>query len=86
MQCIIHALLKRHEEAMVSGQQAVAVDPQSAYAHFALGFAYFQKGKSGYRDSRDQFNQALALGGTEIDGEIKSSIQQRLLVIARAIK
>lgn len=86
LQSIINSLLKKREEAIANGLQAVAVDPQSAYAHFALGFAYFQKGKSGYRNSRDEYNRALSLGGAELDEAAKNSIQQQLAIIGRAIK
>lgn len=58
-----YAGLKKFEEAIANGQQAIALDPQSAYAHYALGFAYFQKGKSAYRNAREEFNRALSLGG-----------------------
>lgn len=81
-----YALLNRHEESAASGLQAITVDPQSAFAHFALGFAYFQKGKSAYRNARDEFNRALALEGAELDEQVRGSIQQRLAVIKKSIK
>jgi PEGA domain-containing protein len=83
---IAFALLKRHEESTASGFQAIAVEPQSAFAHYALGFAYFQKGKSSYRNARDEFNRALALDNVELEDQTKASIQQLLAVIKKAIK
>jgi tetratricopeptide (TPR) repeat protein len=86
LQCISYASLKRDEEAIAIGLQAVAVGPQNALAHFALGFAYFEKGKSGYRGSLDELNRSLALGGPELSDGIRSSIQQLLLTIKKTIK
>lgn len=83
---LAYALLNRHEQSAASGLQAITVDPQSAFAHFALGVAYFQKGKSAYRSARDEFNRALALDGVELDDQVRASIQQRLAVIKKAIK
>ena len=83
---IAFALLKRHEESAASGLQAIAVEPQSAFAHYALGFAYFQKGKSSYRNARDEFNRALALDNVELEDQVKGSIQQLLAIIKKAIK
>jgi len=83
---IAYAMLNRHEESAQSGLQATTLDPQSAFAHFALGVAYFQKGKSAYRPARDEFNRALAVGGTELDEATRNSIQTRLAVIKKSIK
>lgn len=66
--------------------KAVAVDPQNALVHYALGFACLGKGKSGYRNSLTQLNQALALGGLELSGVIKSSIEPLLAKIKKTIK
>jgi tetratricopeptide (TPR) repeat protein len=86
LRAISYAILKSYEEAAASGLQAIALDPKSAYAHFALGFAYFQKGKSAYRKSREEFNRALALDGVELDDVTKRSIQEWLAQIKKAIK
>jgi tetratricopeptide (TPR) repeat protein len=86
LRCISYAVLNRHEESAASGLQAATLDPQSAYAHFALGFAYFQRGKSGYRGARDEFSRALILDGPELDEGTKNSIQQKLAIIKKAIK
>lgn len=83
---IAFAILKRHEESTASGLQGIAVEPQSAFAHYALGFAYFQKGKSTYRNARDEFNRALALDNVELEDSVRASIQQSLAVIKKAIK
>jgi hypothetical protein len=86
LRAIAYGVLNRREEAVASGLQAVALDRRSAYAHFALGFAYFQKGKPGYRNARDEYREALSLGGTELDDATKDAIQQKLAIIARVIK
>ena len=86
LRAIAYAYLKKPEESTASGLQAVTLDPKSAYAHFALGYAYFQKGKSGYRSARDEFNQALSLDGVELAEGTKNSIQQWLAIIQRSIK
>lgn len=86
LQCISYTSLKRHEEAIASGSQAVAVDPQNAFAHFALGSAYFEKGKSGYRNALIEFNQANALGGSDLNESTKNAIQLRLTRIKKTIK
>jgi TPR repeat/PEGA domain len=86
LRSIAFGAIKRYEEAVASGLQAVTLDPQSAYAHFALGFAYFQKGKSSYRHAINEYNQALLLGGAELDDATKAVIQQKLAIIRRVIK
>jgi hypothetical protein len=86
LRAVSYGVLNRHEEAVAGGLQAVAVEPQSAYAHFALGFAYFQKGKSGYRNALGEFNRALSLGGDELDENTRAAIQQKLATIRRTIK
>lgn len=86
MRAIAYGVLNRHEEAVASGLQAVALDRRSAYTHFALGFAYFQKGKPGYRNARDEYREALSLGATELDAATKEAIKQKLAIIARVIK
>jgi tetratricopeptide (TPR) repeat protein len=86
MQALSYALMKKPSEAIASGLQAVAVDPQNALAHFALGSAYFEKGKSEYRSALSELNRAVALGGAELDDGIKNAIQQRLIKIKKSIK
>lgn len=86
LKSLIYGQLKKEEESLATGLQAVAVDPQNAYAHFALGSAYFEKGKSGYRNALAEFNRAIALGGNELDGVPRSSIQLRLTRIKQTLK
>jgi tetratricopeptide (TPR) repeat protein len=87
LRAIAYAYMKNYPESTASGLQAITIDPTSAYAHFALGFAYFQKGgKAAYRSARDEFERALALDGVELDQGTKSSIQERLAIIQRKIK
>ncbi|HEY9404752.1 MAG TPA: PEGA domain-containing protein [Pyrinomonadaceae bacterium] len=83
---ISYSVLNRHEEGVAGGLQAVAIEPKSAYAHFALGFAYFQKGKSGYRNALGEFDRALLLGGDELNEATRADIQQKLAVIRRTVK
>jgi hypothetical protein len=86
LKSITYSLLKNDENSIAAGLQAVAVDPQNAYAHYALGYAYFEKGKSGYRNSLTEFNQAIALGGTDLDEAMKSTLQLRLTRIKQTLK
>lgn len=87
LRCIAYAVIRKHVEAAASGLQAITIDPKSAYAHFALGFAYFQKGgKAAYRNAKDEFERALSLDGVELDQGTKGSIQERLAIIHRSIK
>jgi len=86
LQSLSYTSIKRQEEALASGLQGVAVAPQNALAHFALGSAYFEKGKSGYRSSLDELNRALALDGSELSDGNKRSIQQLLIKIKKTIK
>lgn len=87
LRAIAYAYMKNYTEAAASGLQAITIDPKSAYAHFALGFAYFQKGgKTAYRSAKDEFERALALDGAELDQGTKNSIQERLAIIHRSIK
>jgi tetratricopeptide (TPR) repeat protein len=87
LRAIAYAYMKNYPESTASGLQAITIDPKSAFAHFALGFAYFQKGgKAGYRSAKDEFGRALSLGGSELDPATKTSIQQRLTIIAKSIK
>jgi tetratricopeptide (TPR) repeat protein len=87
LRAIAYAYMKNYTESAASGLQAITIDPKSAYAHFALGFAYFQKGgKTAYRSAKDEFERALALDGTELDQGAKNSIQERLAIIHRSIK
>lgn len=86
LRSIAYGFIKRYEEAVASGLQAVTLDPQSAFARFALGFAYFQKGKSSYRNALNEYSQALSLGSTELDDATRADIQQKLAVIRRVVK
>lgn len=86
LKSIIYSQLKKGEDSIAVALQAVAVDPGSAYAHYALGYAYFEKGKSGYRNSLNEFNQVIALGGTDLDEAMKSAMQLRLTRIRQTLK
>jgi hypothetical protein len=83
---LVLANLKLYDQAIASGLQATTLDPQSAHAHFALGSAYFFKGKSGYRNARDELTRALAVGGRELDAQLILVAQQQLAQISRSIK
>jgi hypothetical protein len=87
LRAIAYAYMKNYPAAAASGLQATTVDPKSAYAHFALGFAYFQKGgKTAYRSAKDEFERALSLDGDELNQVTKNSIQEHLTRIHRSIK
>jgi Flp pilus assembly protein TadD len=85
MRCISYAVLNMHQEAIANGQQAVAMRPQNSYAHFALGFAYYQKGKTEYRNSMNEFDRALSLKEDEIDEVTKNNIQQKLAQMRKSL-
>lgn len=86
LRSVVYLSTKKYEEAITNGQQAIALDPKNAYAHYALGSALFEKGKSGYRNALKELELALALGTTELDEATKGSIQQRLTRIRRSLK
>ena len=86
LKSVIFSQLKKYDDAIAVAMQAVAVDPKSAYAHYALGYAYFEKGKSGYRNSLNAFNQAIALGGADFNQAMKSAIQLRVTRINQTLK
>jgi hypothetical protein len=86
LKSIIYSQLKKDEDSIATALQAVAVDPQNASAHFALGYAYFEKGKSQYRGALTEFNKAIALGGTELNEGMKNAIQLRIIRIKKTLK
>jgi tetratricopeptide (TPR) repeat protein len=87
LRAIVYANMKNYPESTASGLQAIALAPNSAYAHFALGVAHFQKGsKAAYRSAKAEFERALSLDREELDQVTKNSITQRLAVIQRSIK
>ncbi len=85
LRSLAYAELKQHQESTGSGLQAVALDPQDAYAHFALGFAYFRKGKSGYKNARSEFERAQALASTGLSEPTRGLIQRRQIEIAKVM-
>jgi tetratricopeptide (TPR) repeat protein len=89
LRCIAYAVINRHLESIPSGQQAVALKPDSAYTHYALGFAYFQKGyhkdKQEYRNALEEFDKALTYKEDELDEGTKESIRQKLFLMRRAL-
>lgn len=85
LRCLSYAVLNMHQEAIANGQQAVAMKPQSAYSHFALGFAYYQKGKPEYRNALNEFERALSLKEDELDEATKISIQEKLARVKKSL-
>jgi tetratricopeptide (TPR) repeat protein len=85
LRSLSYAELKQSEESTGSALQAVALDPRDRYAHFALGFAYFRKGKSGYQNARDEFDRARALEGVELNDPTKGLLQRRRIEMAKVI-
>jgi tetratricopeptide (TPR) repeat protein len=83
--CFAYATINMHNEAVSDGLLAVAMKPQSAYAHFALGFAYFQKGKSEYRNALRNFEDALTLKEDELDEATRLSVQQKVAVVKKSL-
>lgn len=85
LRCISYAVLNRHQESLADGQQAVAMRPQSAYAHFALGFAYYQKGRTEYQNSMREFDLALSLTDDALNEGTKNEIQRKLVKIKKTL-
>lgn len=80
-----YATINMPNEAVSDGLLAVAMKPQSAYGHFALGFAYFQKGKSEYRNALRNFEDALNLKEDELDEATRLSVQQKVMVVKKSL-
>lgn len=89
LRCLAYAVINRHQEAIASGQQAVALKPTSAYAHYALGFAYYQLGankdKKQYRNAINEFNLALTLTDDALDPPTLESVRQKLAAMKKAL-
>jgi len=89
LRCLAYAVLKRHREAIASGQQAVALKPTSAYAHYALGFAYYQLGaskdKKEYHNAINEFNLALTLTDDALDTQTSESVRQKIAGMKKAL-
>jgi tetratricopeptide (TPR) repeat protein len=89
LRCLAYAVVNRHREAIASGQQAVALKPTSAYAHYALGFAYYQLGvnkdKKEYHNAINEFNLALTLTEDALDTTTSESVRQKLAVMKKAL-
>jgi tetratricopeptide (TPR) repeat protein len=89
LRSIAYAILNQHPEAIASGRQAVDLNPDSAYARYALGFAYYQKGydkdKREYRYALNEFDEALILKEDELDEGTKESIRQKIFLMRRAL-
>lgn len=89
LRCFAYAVMNRHREAVASGQQAVALKPTSAYAHYALGFAYYQLGankdKKEYHNAINEFNLALTLTDDRLDPQTLDGVRQKLAVMKRAL-
>jgi len=89
LRCLAYAVINRHQEAVASGQQAVALKPTSAYAHYALGFAYYQfgldKDKKQYRNAINEFNLALTLADDALDPPTLESVRQKLAAMKKSL-
>ena len=85
LRCFAYATINMHNEAVSDGLLAVAMKPQSAYGHFALGFAYFQKGKPEYRNALRYFEDALNLKEDELDEATRLSVQQKVAVVKKSL-
>ena len=89
LRCLAYAVINRHQEAIASGQQAVALKPTSAYAHYALGFAYYQfgldKDKKQYRNAMNEFNLALTLKDDALDPPTLESVRQKLAAMKKSL-
>ncbi|MDT7542645.1 MAG: hypothetical protein QOE33_2549, partial [Acidobacteriota bacterium] len=59
------AHLGEMNEANAYAQNAVLLEPSSAYAHYVLGYVFFQRGKT--RDARREIEAALSARAWELD-------------------
>jgi tetratricopeptide (TPR) repeat protein len=89
LRCLAYAVVNRHQESVASGQQAVALKPTSAYAHYALGFAYYQLGadkdKKQYRNAINEFNLAITLTDDALDPTTVEGVRQKLAAMEKAL-
>jgi tetratricopeptide (TPR) repeat protein len=89
MRCLAYAVVNRHREAIASGQQAVALKPASAHAHYALGFAYYQLGadkdKKEYHNAINEFNLALTYTDDALDTSTIDDVRRKLAVMRKAL-
>jgi tetratricopeptide (TPR) repeat protein len=84
--CIAYAKLGNHREAIADGRNAVALAPQSASAHYALGFAYYQRGKSEYANAQRELEQALVSKVDELNEVMRQLVEQWLGEIKKGKK
>jgi tetratricopeptide (TPR) repeat protein len=81
--CIAYARIKKRVESINDGMQAISLSPQSAYAHYALGFAYYLKGKSEYPNAQREFEAALAAPVDALDQTTRTQVQQMLTQVSK---
>jgi tetratricopeptide (TPR) repeat protein len=80
---LAYAKIGKHKEAIVDGQKAVALQPSSAYAHYALGFAYYQAGRNEYPKAKRELEDALLLEVDKLPPEMRRLVEQWLADINR---
>lgn len=79
----------RHIEAIEKGREAIAIRPNSAYAHYILGQAYYQLGvqkdKDEYRNAIAEFNVALTLPEEPLDTLTRNAVQEKIASMKKAL-
>jgi tetratricopeptide (TPR) repeat protein len=86
---LAYSAAERHQEAIEGGREAVAANPNSAYAHYVLGQAYYQLGaqkdKNEYRNAIAEFNVALTLPAEPLDPQTNSSVKEKIALMKKAL-
>lgn len=85
-----YSAANRHIEAIEKGREAVNVRPNSAYAHYILGEAYYQLGvhkdKDEYRNAIAEFNVALTLAEDPLDTLTRNAVQEKIASMKKALR
>ncbi len=80
---IAFAKIGKMKEAIADGQQAVRLQPESAYAHYALGFVYYHAGKNEYPQARRELDAALRLEKDKLSPDQRRFVSELLAAIQR---
>jgi tetratricopeptide (TPR) repeat protein len=75
---LAYSRLEKHKEALRDGQKATSLNPQSAYANFALGMAAALKGKKELQKLRKEMEIALSSNVDELDNLDKIRVKKLL--------
>jgi tetratricopeptide (TPR) repeat protein len=76
MRCFANGVTRNYDQSIADGQQATRLRPNSSRAHYALGKAYFLKGKTTHAQAKSEWNIALSLSLN--DGGLSAVEQQQV--------